>query len=332
MMSCAMQKNWQNNPMTQLTLIYQDQYNYRLGLLGALHPFDGQKFKRVTEALVEDKLSWVCPDEAFPMERIDEHLSEVMRHRVRMKNGILNALEVPRIPLISYSFLDKRILTPMRWAVAGTMLAAKLALENGGCNWSLSGGYHHASRDNMEGFCIFNDIAITYRELIQRGSLQEKDKILIIDVDAHHGNGNAISFMDNPNATLLDVYNTAVYPTSQSSRDRVDISVPLPPGTSGDLYLERLQQALSQLRSEYRLVFVVAGTDVLSVDQLGGLNLTVKDVAQREQMIIETLDQLGVPTVVTGGGGYSKDSATAITAAIRRVVEQSALSSAKLEI
>jgi len=81
--------------------------------------------------------------------------------------------------------------------------------------------------------------------------------------------------------------------------------------------LERLDAALAQLEGDYKLAFVVAGTDVLVSDKLGGLGLTIDDVAEREKRTLEALRSRNIPTVLLGGGGYSKDSAHSVAAAIR---------------
>ena len=305
-----------------MNVIYTDHYNIDLGLLNYLHPFDGCKFRKIYNALKKDqKIRFIEPESAMSMEVIDQFLTSIMRHRVRNRNGIFQALEVPRIPFINFSFLDKRILTPMRWGVAGTLLGASRALQTGELFWNVSGGYHHAMPQNMEGFCIYNDIGITHQQLLQSGQLKADDKILIIDVDAHHGNGNAQTFMDNPQVTILDVYNAAIYPRSPYTRERVDIAVPLTSVTFGKDYLEQYSKALNQITDDYRLAFVVAGTDVLASDKLGGLNLMLDDVAKREQMTVKALAERSTPAVILGGGGYSKESAHSVIQAIRRCAE-----------
>ena len=239
-----------------------------------------------------------------------------MRHRIRNKNDIFQALEVPRIPFITFSFLDRKILSPMRWGVAGTVLGASNALKNGGIYWNVSGGYHHAMQQNMEGFCIYNDVGICHRQMVTEELLALGDKVLIIDTDAHHGNGNAYTFMENKQVTILDVYNAGIYPTSGYTRDRVDIPVPLPPGTDGQTYLQRYSEALGELDDDYRLAFVVAGTDTLMSDKLGGLCLSIDDVAEREKLTLQALSRRSIPTVLLGGGGYSKNSAKSVIHAI----------------
>lgn len=300
-----------------MKVIYNPHYNISLGILNFLHPFDGLKFRKIHQELISnEKIEFIQPDEPVSMEVVDQFLTSIMQYRVRNKNGIFQALEIPRIPLVSFSLLDRKILTPMRWGVAGTVLGAFLALKDGGVYWNISGGYHHAMQQNMEGFCIYNDIGICYQQLVQDGHLTSDDKVLIIDTDAHHGNGNAYTFMENGQVTILDVYNAGIYPTSGYTRDRVNIPVPLPPGTDGQSYLQRFGEALEKLDDDYKIAFVVAGTDVLMSDKLGGLCLSIEDVAEREKITVQALSQRSIPTVLLGGGGYSKDSARSVVRAI----------------
>lgn len=174
---------------------------------------------------------------------------------------------------------------------------------------------------SMEGFCIYNDIGICYQQLRKKDVLSSVDKVLIIDTDAHHGNGNAYTFLENDRITILDVYNEAIYPMSAASRNRVDIPVPLQPGTEGREYLSRYKAALQTLGDDYRLAFVVAGTDVLTCDRLGGLCLSIDDVVKREKLTVQALRERNIPAVILGGGGYSKDSARCVISAASACAE-----------
>ncbi len=305
-----------------MNVIYSKNYNINLGLLSYLHPFDGTKFQTIYDGLKDnDRINFIEPSKPASMELIDSFLSSMMRKKVRDSVFIFRALEVPKIPLISFSFLDRKILSPMRWGVAGTVLAAQSALKNSGVYWNISGGYHHAMQQNMEGFCIYNDVGICYQQLLQDGLLSPDDKILIIDTDAHHGNGNAYTFMENKKVTILDVYNAGIYPTSGYTRDRVDIPVPLPPGTDGQTYLKKYSEALEKLDNDYCLAFVIAGSDTLMSDKLGGLCLTINEVAEREKLTLQALHKFATPSVILGGGGYSKESAKSVIRAILACAE-----------
>ena len=299
-----------------MNICYSAHFNFDLGLLAKLHPFDGVKFRRAYNKIANNPVyEFISPDSAISQAVIEEFVDALIALCLRDKNNILRALEVPQIPFVGMRFLDRKILEPMRWGVAGTILSAKKALEDKFC-WNLSGGYHHASQHSIEGFCIYNDIGIAYQELSKLGYISAEDKILIIDTDAHHGNGNARTFMNNRNVIIVDAYNQDIYPTTPSTRQRVDIPVTLQTGVRGKDYLEAYEHALSKISEPYKIAFVIAGTDVLINDKLGGMRLTLNDVERRENLTIAKLKELEIPTVILSGGGYSNESANAITKSI----------------
>ena len=302
-----------------VNIYYHPKYNIDLGIFNKLHPFDGKKFAKIYNALKSlPDIQFKQPSGPVTQEQINHFVNELMQRLLKGKRFILGALEVPFIPLLPYFIIDNRILLPMRWAVAGTIAAANDALD-GNNSWNLGGGYHHASPHSAEGFCIYNDIGITVKGLYETRRIDESDKILIIDIDAHQGNGNCHTFMLNRNVTILDIYNADIYPNSRAAIERVDINVPLSMGTGGAEYLGALNNALTKLDSAYRLAFVVAGSDVIDTDPLGGLKLSIKDVVSRDKMVVDILRSLSIPTVILGGGGYSANSAIAVSKSLREL-------------
>ena len=139
---------------------------------------------------------------------------------------------------------------------------------------------------------------------------------MIVDVDAHHGNGNAHVFLKDTSVEILDIYNGDIYPNSPSTKRRVGVGIPLASGTRGDEYLALLRDGLARLNGGARLAFVIAGTDVLASDPLGSLGLGVQDCAERGRLVFARLKELDVPAVFLAGGGYGKDSAQAMTSGI----------------
>jgi len=295
---------------------YNPRYNIDLGLLNRLHPFDGRKFAKVAQAVQSLGVEQRLVDAPVAQAKLDAFAGEILRRLYASKRYILRALEVPYIPLLPFSVIDNRVLAPMRWAVQGTIAAAEAALRGADC-WNLSGGYHHASRNAAEGFCIYNDVGVAVQDLRSRGMLTIDDRILIVDVDAHHGNGNAHVFLKDPSVEILDIYNGDIYPNSPTTKQRVNIGLPLPSETSGPDYLARLRAGLDRLTAGARLAFVVAGTDVLASDPLGALNLSVPECAERDRLVFARLKQIGVPAVFLAGGGYGKQSADAMIAGLQ---------------
>ena len=300
-----------------MIIYYHPRYDISAWPFSLLHPFDGKKFHRVwkhvrsLDGVQIEQVAQPVPDDV-----ISGFVGELYGMLLTSKRVVLQALELPYLPLLPFSVIDRRVLEPMRWCVGGTLQAAARAVEQGVNTWNLGGGYHHASRKAGEGFCLYNDVGMACDWLRSTGRLADEDRVLIVDVDAHHGNGNAYVFMDDRRVTLLDIYNGGIYPHGGYTKERVDINLPVSSGTTGDEYLRKLQDGLDRLQGSYKLAFVIAGTDVLASDPLGRLGLSVDDCVRRDGMVLESLRKLGVPAVVLGGGGYGPESAQAISASL----------------
>jgi histone deacetylase 11 len=202
----------------------------------------------------------------------------------------------------------------MRWAVAGSLVAAREALTSG-VAVNLSGGYHHAKPDGGEGFCVYNDIAYLVHGLRAEGRLADHDRVAYIDLDAHQGNGVCHHFLADPLVFVYDAFNPRIYPAFDSvARDRIDCPLPLPADCTGVEYLRLLAQSLPGFLDSIgrdgrlRLAVYNAGTDVFAGDALGGLNLSTADVLSRDLYVVEQLRSRNVPVVMLPSGGYSKES------------------------
>ncbi len=100
------------------------------------------------------------------------------------RSTIANAAEVFILRFMPISTLNHRLLLPLKWQTAGSILAAKEALQQG---WSINigGGFHHASKHKAQGFCLFADISLIIK--ILWNEVNDKLKFMIIDLDAHQG-------------------------------------------------------------------------------------------------------------------------------------------------
>lgn len=305
-----------------MKIIYTRDYNIDFGLLNRLHPFDGMKYAKVVGNIHNlPGIELVSPEKPIDEEIVQAFAGRIFGSLLSSKRYILQALELPWIPFLPFSTIEKRVLAPMRWAVAGTIAAAREALQ-GTHAWNLSGGYHHASRNAAEGFCVYNDIGIAVEQLRQDKTLGQEDRVLVVDIDAHHGNGNAHVFMDDKQVDIVDIYNDAIYPRDGFTKRRININIPLRNKVSGDEYLERLHEGLGHLQQSYALAFVVAGTDVLASDPLGGMRLSISDCVKRDELVLARLSSLNTPTVMLGGGGYGRESASAMQASIANLYRQ----------
>jgi len=198
--------------------------------------------------------------------------------------------------------VSERVSRRARLATAGTVLAARLALEQGiACN--AAGGSHHARHAQGAGFCTLNDVAVASLVLLAEGAASN---ILVIDLDVHQGDGTAEILADEPRVFTFSMHAERNYPVRKKNSDR---DVGLPDGTGDTAYAVVLEEELSRLsRSRpWDLVFYNAGVDPHAADRLGRLALTDAGLRARDAKVIGRFRELGVPVCGVIGGGYSTD-------------------------
>lgn len=105
---------------------------------------------------------------------------------------------------------------------------------------------HHATRSQSMGFCLFNSVAVAARSLTDRG-----ERVVIVDIDAHHGNGTQDIFYDDPNVLFISMHQSPCYPGSGGIDEvGVDagvgttINLPMRPGTEGDTYRAAIDEVV----------------------------------------------------------------------------------------
>jgi acetoin utilization deacetylase AcuC-like enzyme len=185
--------------------------------------------------------------------------------------------------------------------VGGTMAAAFLALRDGvGIN--CGGGSHHAFRDHGEGFCLLNDIAVAVKKLFKERLVR---RALIIDLDAHQGNGTAAIFRGDRRVFTFSMHGAENYPPK---KDKSSADIELKPGTGDAAYLAALRSELPRVLESFRPDFAlyVAGADVYKRDLIGGLGLTMGGIRKRDAFVLKACRSRGVPAAVVLSGGYAR--------------------------
>lgn len=191
----------------------------------------------------------------------------------------------------------------------GTIECALYALQNG-CAMNIAGGTHHAFAERGEGFCILNDQAIAANYLISR---QLSQKILIIDLDVHQGNGTAKLLENEPRVFTFSMHGLTNYPFH---KEKSDLDIGLLDGTTSETYLKTLEEALPKLIEQVQpdFAFYLAGVDILSTDKFGKLKVSLEACKQRDVFVFTQLKKNKIPVAVTLGGGYSPDIKTIVEA------------------
>ena len=186
-------------------------------------------------------------------------------------------------------------------ATGGTVLASKLAIKYGiSCN--TAGGSHHANYNSGAGYCVFNDVAVASHYLLNRGLA---NKILIVDLDVHQGNGNSDIFKENRNVFTFSMHSKTNYPAKKSISD---LDVELENNLEDQNYIKTLKYYLSELNKEkFDYVFYIAGVDIHFNDRLGKLKISDEGVRLRDELVVENFFYKKIPICGVLGGGYNKD-------------------------
>ncbi len=313
--------------MLPFKLVYSEKYYLPIGE----HVFRADKYRLVRERLLQqhaaEESDFVAPEPASQSDVLlvhsPEYLNKLMEGSLSVREEL--QMEVPYSPQLVDAFLLH---------TGGSILAGEKALQDGvGIN--LGGGFHHAFPDHGEGFCMLHDFAVAIRALQKRGRIQ---RAMTVDCDVHQGNGTAFIFGSTEHkGSPLPSSAPALLPsregTSEGPRNDVftlslhqehnypfikppsSIDVNLPDGCRDADYLAWLDNALSSgLRQfEPELICYVAGADPYREDQLGGLDLTIGGLKQRDQLVFRAARARNIPVMVTFAGGYARHVEDTVT-------------------
>lgn len=296
---------------------------FDLALFGLerLHPFDARRAGRTLAGLRqrfgEAGLQTLLSSPSGPVSEADLTLVHTTGHLADLQDGgvIARALEAPILGWLPSAVLRRRLVHPMRLATQATIEAARLALGSSSRAITLLGGFHHAHADHGEGFCLFADVPIAIRRLRRDGLLQAQDRVVVIDLDAHRGNGWEAVLVDDPLVGFFDMYNGRRYPGGPAgtppAHQHLRALATRYEAIEAAVYARVLQEELPPFLDRQprpRLAFFNAGTDVLRGDRLGGFDLAPEDVLARDRAVRGMLDGLGIPWVQVPSGGYSEAS------------------------
>lgn len=198
--------------------------------------------------------------------------------------------------------LDAQLVEREIRIVQGTIDGAIYAQQNG-IAFNVAGGTHHAGSNWGEGFCLLNDQAIAANYLLNH---KLANRILIIDLDVHQGNGTAEIFEKEDRVFTFSMHGDKNFPFR---KEKSDLDIPLADDTGDEEFLTVLQKSLPLIIQKHQpgFVFYLSGVDVLQSDKLGKLSLSKQACKQRDQIVFETCLKHGLPLQVSMGGGYSED-------------------------
>jgi len=167
----------------------------------------------------------------------------------------------------------------------------------------LAGGTHHASKTRGEAGNVFNDIAIAIRDLqSQRPGI----KIMVVDTDAHQGDGTNGILADDPNVFTYSIHVGRGYlkPETQGSMDVETVRY-----VEGEMYLKQLFTSLAGALDVFSpdLVIWIAGADNHRNDRFGAMHLELNDFAKRDEVLLRAFMRNRIPVTILYGSGSNRD-------------------------
>jgi acetoin utilization deacetylase AcuC-like enzyme len=174
---------------------------------------------------------------------------------------------------------------------------------------------HHATPERVMGFCLFNNVAVTAAALADAG-----ERVLIVDFDAHHGNGTQDAFYRDGRVAYVSLHQWPLYPGTGRAEETgagdgagATVNIPVPPGATGDVYLAALDEIVVPIAERHQpdWLIVSAGFDGHRDDPLTNLALSAGDFAD----LTGRLACLVPPgrRLVVLEGGYDLDALTSST-------------------
>lgn len=293
---------------------------------GANHPECPERLSVILEALKEPPflgLTWCRSPKASPTQLARFHRKQYIDFVFQQTPKNIGYVPLDDDTRLSRGSLDAAL------HAAGAALAAvdaviKKEVANAFCVVRPPG--HHALSDKAMGFCLFNNIALAAAHALHQHKLK---RVAIIDFDVHHGNGTEAFARENEGVFFCSSHQAPLWPGTGLAEDRGPLqnilNIPLPIGSKGGLFRERLSQQLLPALEHYapELILISAGFDAHKTDPLANLKLEASDFAWITEALVDIAKRYAGGRIVSSlEGGYNltalADCAAAHTLALMR--------------
>ena len=264
------------------------------------HRFPVEKYRALRKRLEAEAAAGAALEFIEPHAATDEEILRVHKRAYvgRVMAGTLTPAEVRRI---GFPWSEQLVARSLR-STGAAVDAAAAALEDG-IAASLAGGTHHAGSDWGEGYCVFNDTAVAAREMQARGMVE---RVVILDLDVHQGNGTAEIFAADPSVFTVSVHGARNFPLRKHPGD---LDIGLEDGADDSTYLAAVDVALDGALGSGRadLLLYIAGADPYAGDRLGRLAVSRDGLLERDRRVLAAARSVGLPVGIVCGGGYCAD-------------------------
>jgi acetoin utilization deacetylase AcuC-like enzyme len=277
-----------------LKIAYNNNYIYPLD---ENHRFPMIKYELIPEQLIRENTC--TSDNFFKPNKINDITVLLTHEKEYFKRFTSLKLSQKEIREIGFPLRKELVEREMEIA-EGTIRGVHYAIKNR-VSMNIAGGTHHAFYNRGEAFCMLNDQAIAANYILNKGLA---NKVMIIDLDVHQGNGTAALFNNNSNVFTLSFHGKNNYPFR---KENSDLDVEFNDNTNDDEYLKVLKETIPRAIDEFEpdFIFYLSGVDVLENDKLGRLSLSLNGCKERDRFILDICKKNSIPVQVSMGGGYS---------------------------
>ncbi len=262
------------------------------------HRFPMEKYELLPLQLLHEGC---CQESDF---FIPKAVDRVIVEAVHQKNYVQRLLDLNlnKAEIRKIGFPLSAALIEREFIIAGGTLEGCQKAFHTGVALNIAGGTHHAYAGHGEAFCLLNDQAIAAQYLLDQ---KKTGKILIVDLDVHQGNGTAAIFENEKRVFTFSMHGAKNYPFH---KEKSDLDIPLPDGTTDSTFLELLEKTLPALihQEQPDFIFYLSGVDVLETDRLGRIALSLEGCKKRDEMVFALCKEHRIPVQCSMGGGYSK--------------------------
>lgn len=288
-----------------ISLVHSEEY--KAWVFDPTHPTQGRRFDNARNLLVSLAIENGIPlVEVSPREATNEELTRVHDYGYIEKvitRNLSGEWKGQRPDLAHLATLF----------AGGTLVALDLLLQKK-TNLAIHfpGAKHHAQFDHSSGFCVFNDFALAAEIATKDHGL----KVLILDIDGHHGDGVENLLSQNSHAMTFSIHQKGIFPgTGLESEQGNFYNFPLTVGASDDDLLEAVEGFIQIVGARERiwdwtpdLLFITCGADGHQEDSLTGLDYSVEGYVKVARKIRDRFPNL--PILLGGAGGYLPDTRT----------------------
>jgi len=320
--SCSKSLNEQVSK-DKIPVIYSEHYNIKLFGIQKLHPFDTEKPDKIHRFLKNEFNLSVDQFYEPLIVKNSELLKVHTKHYLKSLNSSRTISEIAEIGPLKFlppSMLKRKILRPMKYSTGGTLLSVDIAVKKG-LAVNLSGGYHHAKANSGEGFSFYADINLAVNKLKEK---YNKKSIMIVDLDAHQGNGYESIIKDDTCVHIFDIYNEDIFPNDNDVKKYIDYNLPISKFTTDVQYLKILENELPKAIEISKPDFIIfnAGTDVFLGDVLGMLTISENGIIERDEFVFKCAYDNNIPLIMLLSGGYSRKSANITSESIANILKK----------